>query len=123
MLGLLLLGLFFLLLFFFLRLVFVVLFYLSPVMLVLLLVLNAGLLLDYLRALGARIRENPGAGLLQTGLSLLFLPFVLAYLLSQALINKQLKASRKPEPEREWTAFEELESHIPRKKTDSQDFV
>ncbi len=124
LLGLLIMGLFLFLIFLFLRAVFTLLYYLSPVIFVLILIFDASVLVRHLKQLGNKIKENWISGLLQTGLSILFLPLVLTYLLFQAFLNKQLKKQQNPSSDKnEWADFEELDSQIPVKKANPQDLV
>jgi hypothetical protein len=123
-LGLLIMGLFLFLIFLFLRAVFTVLYYLTPIIFILILIFDASVLVKHVKLLGKKIKENWISGLLQTGLSILFLPVVLTYLLFQAFINKQLRKQQNDVPETsEWTEFEELDSQIPVKKMNPQDLV
>lgn len=123
-LGLLIMGLFVFLIFLFLRALFIVLYYLSPIIFILILIFDASVLIRHVKLLGRKIADNWITGLLQTGLTLLFLPFVLTYLLFQAFISKQIKKQHNNVQEtQEWSEFEELESQIPIKKANPQDLV
>jgi hypothetical protein len=123
-LGLLIMGLFLFFIFLFLRVVFTLLYYLTPVIFIFILIFDSGVLVKYGAMLGQKIKNNWLWGLIQTGLSILFLPLVLTYLLFQAILNKQIKNHSRSTPERnEWTDFEELESKIPVKKANPQDLV
>jgi energy-coupling factor transporter transmembrane protein EcfT len=117
-------GLFLFFIFLFLRVVFTLLYYLTPVIFIFILIFDSGVLVKYGAMLGQKIKNNWLWGLIQTGLSILFLPLVLTYLLFQAILNKQIKNHSRSTPERnEWTDFEELESKIPVKKANPQDLV
>jgi hypothetical protein len=123
-LGLFIMGLFLFLIFLFLRALFLILFYLTPVMFILILIFDARVLLHYVTSLGIKIKKNWISGLIQTGLSLLFLPVILVYLLFQAILNKQLKKQEQaPSGGNEWTEFEELESQMPVQKANPKDLV
>jgi hypothetical protein len=123
-LGLLIMALFLFLIFMFLRALFIILYYLTPVMFILILVFDARVLVHYITSLGSKIKKNWVSGLIQTGLSLLFLPVILVYLLFQVILNKQLKKQQHNASERnEWVEFEELESQMPIKKANPQDLV
>jgi hypothetical protein len=123
-LGLLIMGLFLFFIFLFLRVVFTLLYYLTPVIFIFILIFDSGVLVRYGAMLGQKIKNNWLWGLIQTGLSILFLPLVLTYLLFQAILNKQIKNHNRSTPEKnEWTDFEELESKIPVKKANPQDLV
>lgn len=123
-LGLLIMGLFVFLIFLFLRAVFTILYYLTPVIFILILIFDASVLIKHAKLLGRKIAENWITGLLQTGLTLLFLPVVLTYLLFQAFISKQIKKQQTNVHEtQEWTDFEELDSQIPIKRANPHDLV
>lgn len=125
-LGLLIMGLFLFLLFLFLRALFIMLYYLTPVLFLLILIFDAKVLLNHVKYLGKKIKDNPVSGLIQTGLSILFLPIVFVYLLFQALISRQFKknqANAGDNQTSDWADFEELDSRIPQRKADPQDLV
>lgn len=125
-LGLLIMGLFLLLVFLFLRALFIMLYYLTPILFVLVLVFDAKVILNHVKYLGKKIKDNPVSGIVQTGLSILFLPIVLVYLLFQALINRQFKKNQMNTGNNQtsdWADFEELDSRIPQRKADPQDLV
>lgn len=119
-------GLFLFIIFLFLRALFILLYYLTPVLFILILVFDAKVILNHIKYLGRKIKDNPVSGLIQTGLSILFLPIVLVYLLFQVLINRQFKKNQMNTGNNQtsdWADFEELESQIPIKKADPRDLV
>ena len=125
-LGLLIMGLFLFVIFLFLRAIFILLYYLTPVLIILILVFDAKVILNHIKYLGKKIKDSPVSGLIQTGLSILFLPILLVYLLFQALINRQFKKNQMNTGNNQtsdWADFEELESQIPIKKADPRDLV
>lgn len=125
-LGLLIMGLFLFLVFLFLRALFIVLYYLTPVLFILILIFDAKVIINHIKYLGRKIKENPVSGLIQTGLSILFLPILLVYLLFQVLINRQFKknqANASDNQTSDWADFEELDSRIPQRKADPKDLV
>lgn len=125
-LGLLIMGLFLFLVFLFLRALFIVLYYLTPVLFILILIFDAKVIINHIKYLGRKIKDNLVSGLIQTGLSVLFLPILLVYLLFQVLINRQFKKNQMNAGDNQtsdWADFEELDSRIPQRKADPKDLV
>ncbi len=83
-----------------------VLYFIAPLLIILTLILNYRVVLNYGKWLIGKIREDTASGIMYGILSIIGYPFLFAYLLSQAFLGRKNKS----EPaEGEYIKYEEIE--------------
>ncbi len=95
-----------------------IMYFLGPILLIIALLLNYKVVLNYVKWLGQMIKKDTGRGLLYTGLSVVGYPFVSAWLFLKAFLQFRLKRNvnkQEKAKEKEFVEYEEI--------TDEEDFL
>lgn len=87
-------------------------YWIGPILLIIAMVLNYKVVLNYVKWLGQMIKEDTLRGLVYTGLSVIGFPFVSAWLFLKAFLHyrfKQKTNTAEKAKEKEFVEFEEVE--------------
>lgn len=112
------------------RVLYIVLLYASPVLILSILFIKKEVLIDYFKKLINGIRQQPLLGILNTAVSVLFLPFSLVGMLLKATLARKVEKIQKEQgqppfygtQEAEYTEYEDLSDEILKDKKTVEDW-
>lgn len=82
--------------------------FLAPVLLIITLVINKDVVLDYVKGMLGRLKNDTIMGLAQVGATFFLFPFVVAYLFAKALLLRKVSKMTGPRKEEEFAEYEDL---------------
>lgn len=112
------------------KVLYIVLLYASPLLILFILFVKKEVLIDYFKRLIRGIRQQPLLGILNTVVSILFLPFTLVGLLLKATVSRKVEKIQKEQgqpsfyntQEAEYTEYEDISDEILKDKKTVEDW-